>query len=304
MTETLNGLSIENMKRIIISLSLFVFLCSSVFSQDSASPKEICITFDDLPIVRVHDPVERLMMTDEILSVLEEFKAPAAGFVVGDNIEGHWDILEAWLSSGHILGNHTYMHSDLNDLPHKLFIEDIQRGHKAIEELLKKHKQRGRYFRYPYLHYGQSHTVKKAVNDYLDDQDYISAHVSIDTDDFVYNLQFEKLYESADSVEIIRLGNEYIDDVLESLESAEKLSQDMLGRQVKHILLLHANRINSYFLFDLLLEIETRGYKFISLDKALSDPVYTLLESYTGPKGLSYLERLAKSDPDMLPAKE
>ncbi|MEE9441514.1 MAG: polysaccharide deacetylase family protein [candidate division Zixibacteria bacterium] len=292
------------MKGMILSLSVLALLCGQIVAQDSAPDKEICITFDDLPIVRVHDPVKRMMMTDEILIALEEFKAPAAGFVVGDNIEGHWDILESWLAAGHILGNHTYMHSDLNDLPHKLFIEDIGRGHQAIESLLKKHKQKGRYFRYPYLHYGRNHTIKKAIIDYLDEQDYITAHVSIDTDDFVYNLQFEKLYESADSVEIIRLGNEYIDNILERLEDAEKLSQDILGRQAKHILLLHANRLNSYFLYDLLLEIETRGYKFISLDKVLTDPVYTLLESYTGPKGLSYFERLAKSDPDMLPAKE
>ncbi|MFH1701633.1 MAG: polysaccharide deacetylase family protein [Candidatus Zixiibacteriota bacterium] len=292
------------MKRIILSLSLMMLLCGRIIAQGPALDKEICITFDDLPVVRVNNPDERAKLTDDILNALAEFNAPAAGFVVGDNIDGQWGILEAWLAAGHILGNHTFMHSDLNKLPYKLFMDDIEWGHLAIDSLLKKYKQRNRYFRYPYLHYGRTLNIKKGIVDYLNAQDYIIAHVSIDTDDYVYNLQFDKICGTADSSKIIQFENEYIDHIMERLEGAEKLSQDLLGRQVKHILLLHANRLNSCFLYDLLLEIETRGYKFISLDKALADPVYKMQDSYIGPKGLSYLERLAEGDPDMLPAKE
>jgi peptidoglycan/xylan/chitin deacetylase (PgdA/CDA1 family) len=265
---------------------------------------EICITIDDLPVVRVHDRIQRLMITDEILYTLEEFGVTAAGFVVGDNIEGDIDILESWLAAGHTLGSHTYSHPDLNDVPYNLYIKDIEKGNESIEEILIAAEQSKRYFRYPSLHYGNSFDVKEAVADYLDAHGYIVAHVSVDTDDFVYNLQFEKLYQAGDSLKMIQLGNEYLDHIMEELEAAEILADEIFGRPVKHILLLHANRLNGAFLADLLSEISLRGYDFISLDKAITDPVYSMPDSYVGLKGLSCLEKLAKTDPDLLPARE
>jgi hypothetical protein len=91
---------------------------------------------------------------------------------------------------------------------------------------------------------------------------------------------------------------------MERIKAAEKLANDVMGRPIKHILLLHANRLNAAFLDDLLTEIAAYGYKFISLKEALSDPVYSIKDTYVGPKGLSILERIANSDPDMLPAAE
>ncbi len=264
----------------------------------------MCITFDDLPVVRVHDRIQRLMITDDIFYTLEEFGVIAAGFVVGDNIEGDLDILESWLDAGHTLGNHTFSHPDLSEVPAELFINDIRKGEEAIEKILVAAKQKKRYFRYPSLHTGNTFNAKEAVADFLEAQDYIVVPVSIDTDDFAYNLQYEKIEQTGDSLKIIQLGNEYIDHIMERLEAAEQLSEDLLGRQVKHILLLHANRINSTFLADLLAEFSALGYKYISLDNALTDPVYSMPDTYIGPKGLSILERLVKTDPDMLPARE
>ncbi len=270
----------------------------------SRSGGKICITFDDLPMVRVHDRDERREITDQLLGALDDYKVEAAGFVIGDNIEGDYDLLRSWLEGGHVLGNHTYSHTDLNEVPAGLYIRDIKKGEEAIEDVLTEVRQAGRYFRYPFLHYGNNYQAKKTVADYLDKEGYSVAHVSIDTDDFAYNLQYEKIYQSIDSIEYIRLGNEYIDHIMERLHESEKLADDLLGRKIKHILLLHANRINGAYLSDLLSELSAEGYTFISLDEALADPVYSIPESYAGPQGLSYLERLEKTDPDLLPAEE
>jgi peptidoglycan/xylan/chitin deacetylase (PgdA/CDA1 family) len=269
-----------------------------------SSGGKICVTFDDLPVVRVHDQDERREITDQILAALDEFHVKAAGFVIGDNIEGDYDLLRAWLEAGHVLGDHTYSHTDINEVPASLYIRDIKKGQQAIEDILTEAKQRGRYFRYPFLHYGNTYETKKTVSDYLETEGYAIAHVSVDTDDFAYNLQYEKIYKSADSIELVRLGNEYIDHIMERLHESEKLAKDLLGRKIRQIVLLHANRINGAYLSDLLSELSAEGYKFISLDQALADPVYSIPESYAGPQGLSYLERLEKTDPDLLPAEE
>lgn len=270
----------------------------------SRSGGKICITFDDLPMVRVTDQDERRAITDQILAALDEFDVEAAGFVIGDNIEDDVDLLRSWLEGGHVLGNHTYSHTDLNEVPADLYTQDIKKGQDAIEDVLVEVGQAGRYFRYPFLHYGNTYQAKKTVADFLEKEGYAVAHVTVDPEDFAYNLQFEKIYQSADSIEYVQLGNEYIDHVMECLHAAEKLSQDVMGRKIKQILLLHANRINGAFLSDLLSELSAEGYHFISLDEALADPVYSVPDTYAGPQGLSYLERLERTDPDLLPAQE
>ena len=266
--------------------------------------KKICITFDDLPIVRARDRIDRLLIADQILGVLDEFEISAAGFVIGNGIKEDDGIIESWLEAGHTIGNHTYSHPDLNEIPVELYKADIAKGREAIDDLLLNYKQEGRYFRYPYLHRGNNYDIKQDVSEYLSAENYTLVPVSIDTDDYAFNLQYEKIYAVSDSIEFVRLGNEYIDHVIERLEAAEELADEIMGRPIKHIILFHANRLNSDFLADMLTEIAALGYRFIPLDLALSDPVYQVVDSYVGAKGLSVLERLARSDPDILPARE
>jgi peptidoglycan/xylan/chitin deacetylase (PgdA/CDA1 family) len=297
-------------KTFILVISLLVIYGGGQAQSDTepakskSTPKYMCITFDDLPVVRVHDHFDRMVITDQLLGALAEFDVKAAGFVIGSNIHDHYDLLEQWLAAGHTLGTHTYSHPDLNDVPAKLYIQDIAKGNEAIEDVLVKFKQKKRYFRYPLLHYGDSKAKKKAIADYLDVQELIVAHVSIDNDEFIYNLQYEKLFERSDSSKIAQLGHEYIDHILQAIEDAENMTDELLGRPVNHILLLHANRLNASFLGDLLQAIRDEGYTFISLDKALTDPLYRMEDGYIGHKGLSLPERLIKSNPDFLPAQE
>ncbi len=272
--------------------------------NDKEPDRQICITFDDLPVVRSHDRLDRMMITDQLLYYLEEFKVPAIGFVVGNNINDDYDLLEAWLKKGHSLGNHTHSHPDLNSVPTELFLPDITRGKDAIEGVLIAFNQKRRYFRYPFLHYGPTFPVKKAVRDFLKAGVSVIVPVSVDTDDFVYNLQFERVSSQSDSINIIKVCNEYLDHILRQIVDAELLSDKLLGRPVKHILLLHANRLNSHILGDLLLEITNLGYRFISIDQALKDPVYKIEDSYLGLKGMSHLQKLERTNPDLLPAKE
>lgn len=299
------------MKRIVCAAIILLLSVGLVSGQDGKSgevlkksPKYMCITFDDLPIARVDDRYERMMLTDQILGALDEYHVKAAGFVIGNNIHGNYELLESWLQAGHLLGNHTYSHPDLNDVPVKLYIQDIARGQEEIEDLLVKYKQKARYFRYPLLHYGNTYYKKKAVTDYLEEKDYTIAHVTVDNDEYVYNLQYEKLAETAEPAKVQQLETEYIEHILEQIRDSEKLAKNLLGRHVNQILLLHANRLNARFLGDLLQAIVDEGYIFISLEKALTDTLYKMRDGYVGSKGLSILERIAKSDPDFLPARE
>ena len=76
----------------------------------------------------------------------------------------------------------------------------------------------------------------------------------------------------------------------------EALSPAVFGREIPQTLLLHANLLNAEHLGRVVAMLEGRGYRFIGLTEALSDPAYLREDTYVGPRGLSWLQRWAMED--------
>jgi len=270
--------------------------------KKSQTPKEICITFDELPAAKSFGDVDRTAVTYLILQALKKHEVKAVGFVVGDQIEGSFDLLGDWLNDGHILGNMTYTNQDLHQIGIEQFIGDIRAGEDALKTMLEGFGQKQSYFRYPFLHYGIDTEAKKQVKLYLDVNDYIVVHASVVIEDYLYNLTLEKMGKTPDSSQFDELLNEYVNHVLDEIELMETVAKQVLGRSCRHILRLKANRLNAVFLDEMLTAIEDMGYTFIPLDRALDDELYQLPEAYFGSRGVSYLYMIELSDPDHLPA--
>lgn len=290
---------------------LFVLLPANIFSADKQSQsktskkkktKEICITFNELPASKSFGEIDRTAITYLILETLKKHKVKAAGFVVGEEIGESFDILGEWLNNGHLLGNMTYSNQDLHELGIEQFINDIKAGGKALETMLLGFGQKRRYFRYPYLHYGNSVESKKQIKLYLEGHNYKVVHTSVIIEDYLYNLSLEKMGKIPDSADYENLMNEYLNHVLDEIESSERLAKQVLKRSCRQILQLRANRLNAVFLDEMLTAIEGMGYRFISLNRALKDKLYSTPEAYFGSRGVSYIEMIRDSDPDYLPA--
>ncbi len=264
--------------------------------------RKLCITFDGLPLDKSFTDSDRRLITAEVLAVLDAHQAKGAGFVVGENIEDSYDLLGEWLNRGHVLGNLTFSHQDLHQIGAQNFIREISLGAEALQTMLSGFGQKKRYFRYPYLHYGTNVADKRDVRMYLVEQEYVVAHASIVVEDYLYNLSLEKLGDNADSTEYLGLMSEYLNHVLDQVERAESQSIQLLGRNCRHILQLRLNRLNAAFLNDMLIALKTQGYEFISLDEALADELYVMPEAYFDSRGVSYLEMIYRSDPDLMPA--
>jgi hypothetical protein len=71
----------------------------------------------------------------------------------------------------------------------------------------------------------------------------------------------------------------------------EHLSTEMFGREITQILLFHANDINADCLDEMLKRLESRGYRFVTLDQALEDKAYQTRDDYIGINGPSWLHR-------------
>lgn len=272
--------------------------------EKKVAKKYICITFDNLPAERNYTQKERIEINKAILAALKKHKVPAAGFVIGDNIEGDWKILVDWLEGKHTIGFMTSSGQDLSNVPTEMFLADITKGKEVMEDIVNAYKQKGRYFRFPFLQYGDKPETKHKIEKFLNDYQIGIAHASVITEDFVYNLSLEKIINSNDSLKLLNLRDEYIIHILERLGYYESLAIEILDRPIRHILQLRVNRLNAIFLDDLLSIIKDKGYKFVTLNYALKDKAYQRPDAYYGTKGVSFLERIKFSDPDLMPAYE
>jgi hypothetical protein len=77
-------------------------------------------------------------------------------------------------------------------------------------------------------------------------------------------------------------------------EHAEKASQEVFGREIPQILLIHCNELNSVTLRESIARMRHRGYRFVTLDEATKDEAYQRPDTFTGPGG-SWLQRSAKA---------
>ncbi len=243
-------------------------------NEEAPPLREIAITIDDLPFVgsansrdsalkREHDRFLR------ILDTLVENKVPATGFVIAGSIErGQWQLLEAFHDAGFTIGNHTYSHANLNRTSSKKYIENVAHADEILSPLM----SHPRYFRYPYLAEGRGEK-KAAVQRYLQEHDYIIAPVTIDTKDFRFNGQLYRVPYRARPNYLPKLRRQYLAYIWKQTLRAEKRAK---GKPVKHIILIHANLLNSHFLGDIIQMYREHGYRFISLSEALQNPAQTI----------------------------
>jgi hypothetical protein len=86
----------------------------------------------------------------------------------------------------------------------------------------------------------------------------------------------------------------YLKHMWERAQYYDKLSKKVIGREVKHTLLVHFNLLNALFLDDLIAMFQSHGWKMISADFAFSDPLYSQ-EPHSMPSGQSIVWASAKA---------
>lgn len=277
-------------------LATLFWLCLAGWVQ--AGEKQIALTFDDLPIVEPLGFWRAREVSNMILRTLEKHAIKAAGFVVEEKIDEDppkYIILEDWVSRGHILGNHTYGHVDLHQLSPRDFMYHVGDGDKHLWRVSKVHRVDFRYLRFPYLHQGDTKRKKNGVAKALRRIGYEIAPVTVLTDDLSFNQPY--LDYEQNPGRLAHLKALYLEHIGSTLEYAERQSQQVFNRNIRHILWLHCGIATASFLEDLIQMLRGRGYQFIPFPEALSDSVFAREgkppESYAGPYSLSFIDRVA-----------
>lgn len=274
-------------------------------SKQQPVRREVAVTFDDLPGVamlqsqrcnaKAYEEMNR-----KLLRSITTHRVPALGLVVEGNLcerqrDALPDLLGMWLAAGLELGNHSFSHFDLNNTQLARYQADVMRGETITNSLLQKRGKRMKYFRHPFLHAGKDLTTKRAFEKFLTERGYRIAPVTIDNQEWMLAEVYARAKERGDQATADRVAAAYVTYMDEIFDFFEKRSVEVVGYEVKQVLLLHANPLNADHFDELVRMMKERGYAFISLDQALTDPAYRLPDTYAGPRGLSWLHRWALS---------
>ncbi len=273
------------------------------FAQSSGTTqRKVAITIDDLPVVtRRSSPAVKLDITQRLVGSLVKNNVPAIGFVNEGKLyrRGKLDakrvnLLQLWLEGGLELGNHTYSHPSLNKISLANYQQEILEGDIITKEISEPFGKAPVYFRHPFLHTGRSVATRDSLLQFLDEHGYEVAPVSIDNADYLFAAAYERAIIDENTDVQQRIREAYLEYMEDYFAYYEQQSQELLGKEIAQILLLHANALNADTFNKMAEMIRERGYSFVSLAEALEDDAYhSQLDTFTGKAGISWIHRWA-----------
>jgi len=253
--------------------------------------QQIAITLDDLPYVMPSrtTPQEGLKIVRDVNAALKAHEIIATGFAIGRHINVETiPVMDAFSEAGHTVGNHSWSHPDYGTLTRRAFRRETRRTDRALRPWM----QEPKFYRFPFLREGETEKTKQIAETVLRNQGYVNVPVSIDNEEWRFNADYVDALERDDKKAARRIAAEYLTHMKERTGYFQALSKKAFGRDVSHILLLHMNQINADHLDDLLGWYAKNGWTFVTVQQALSDPIYSAPDLYAGPRGLSQIERV------------
>ena len=286
----------------ITAVFLLIVSATVAMAQDaSVRQRHVSITFDDLPVVcRCPDDASRRYITTQLISTFRKFNMPVLGVVNEQKLETDGvpdplkiDLLNLWLEAGFELGNHGYAHRNINDIPMEEYQLEILKGEKITRHLARKAGLPYRFFRHPYLSAGDNLEIRRQLDDFLAQHKYTIAPNTITYQDYTFSGAYEIALAKGDTTLANRIREAYLKYTLERWIAAEQQANDLFAKDIRHILMVHANRLNADAFGDVAKMMMDRGYTFISIDEALRDPVYARPDTFDGKVGVTWLSRWA-----------
>jgi cellulose synthase/poly-beta-1,6-N-acetylglucosamine synthase-like glycosyltransferase/peptidoglycan/xylan/chitin deacetylase (PgdA/CDA1 family)/spore germination protein YaaH len=144
-----------------------------VIERTGATKGKLALTFDDGP-----DPD----FTPQVLDILKEKGVHASFFIIGQNAAAYPGLVQRLVAEGHDVGNHTFTHPNLGELPGALVTLEINATERLFEALTGRSM---RLFRAPYLGDAEPTTADEIVPmEIAQDMGYLSVGLHVDPNDW------------------------------------------------------------------------------------------------------------------------
>jgi peptidoglycan/xylan/chitin deacetylase (PgdA/CDA1 family) len=285
-----------------ILLAGAVFAGRDSFAADKLDgPVKVAITVDDIP--EHGDLPPGISYQDVSHRLLKVFKDNDVDHVVFGFTNGTFmddspeeiGILKEWLTAGYPLGNHTYTHPNINSVTTASYLADIAKQDRLLQTLAPFSPliQKRHMFRYPFLDEGNTLEKRNAVRAYLARNGYRIAEVTIDYEDWAWADAYVHCVAKHDDKSIEWLKDHIADSADRHLRASKAIAKQLFNRDVPQILLIHIALFNTVTLDKILKNWRANGVQFVSLDEALSDPVYAINPNLAYEGGRGFLEQIS-----------
>ena len=257
----------------------------------SASRPQVAVTMDD-PTLNLNSPMKWGEANARILKAIDSRNVRAALFVCGmriDSPEGA-KLVAKWDEAGHILGNHSYSHL--------FYGEQTSYGDFAVdflknEKIIAAYNNRRAIFRYPFLKEGDTAEKRDKFRALLKERGYRVGHVTIDASDWYVNQRLLHRWETKPEFKVDAYRDYLVAHLLDRAAFYRQLAMDVVGRDIRHTLLVHFNTLNALVLPDVMAAFESGGWQWVDASVAYEDAVFKN-QPKTVPAGESLVWALAK----------
>lgn len=271
----------------------------------SAGSRVVALTFDDVPrqpgAMTCADPPAVTAMNRRLVDTLVARGAPAVALATGfngcppDRVAHLSEVVRLWADAGMTVGNHTWSHPDINALPLDAFLADADSGAAVVRRALGPDARPILWFRHPFLHAGDTPAKKNGLERSIERRGWRVAPVTFDNSEWVYAAAYRRALGAGDSLMIRRLARDYVAHMDSTFAFFEAVTDSLFGRPIPQVLLLHASPLNADRVGAVMDALERRGYRFVTLEEAVTDSAYDSPDAYVGPAGLSWLLRWART---------
>lgn len=259
-------------------------LLASLMLASAVHAQSVAFTFDDGPRLAEGPLMSPQQRNEAILAALAKHKVSAALFVTagnGANRPEGYALAKAWGDAGHALGNHTMTHPDLHS--DKLSLEQYEQQILDCDAIVRTLPGYQKWFRYTFLREGNTLEKRDGMRAFLRQQGYRNAYVSLDTSDWRFDDKLRAVLKKNPQADIAPIKAQYLAHVRQRALAYRALSQQLQGRDIAQVILLHHNLVNALWLNDVIAQFKGMGWSIVTPAAAFADPVYQLTPERAAP---------------------
>jgi peptidoglycan/xylan/chitin deacetylase (PgdA/CDA1 family) len=157
---------------------------SALLLAPMAASQSIALTFDDGPNMADNIGLTAAERNEAILAQLADAHVKSILFVTRtDTNTKRNDLIRAWGTAGHQIGNHTATHPNFDEVSLAEYEHEFELCDLAIRDLPGFTPR----FRFPYLHEGDTIEKRDGFRAFLDSTHYKTGPVSVDASDWYYS---------------------------------------------------------------------------------------------------------------------
>ena len=259
------------------ALHLLITLIPLVSFALSASAQQIAFTWDDLPAHSALPPGEtRVEIGRKLIAAMQaEHVPPVYGFVNGIAIDREPDsapMLLDWRYAGFMLGNHTWSHMNLNTMDLIDWEADLRKNEPILDKYAAGNDWR--WLRYPFLAEGDTPEKRAEARTFLATHGYRIAAVTMSFGDYMWNEPYARCVAKNDDAAIAQLESSYLQAASSDVDFRRAMAKALFGHDIPYVLLMHIGAFDARMLPRLLKLYREKGFTFVTLEEAESDPFY------------------------------